>query len=313
MLPFFTTAGHRCTTGFFPRNPLSRFWYYRRLSAYDVIFIQKRTLSRAELLLVRQLAPTIIFDIDDAVMFDGEGAPDRRRQSRFDAMMRAADLVICGNGFLAEHAAVQHARTEIIPTAIDTKRFQPGLCDKSKATLVTIGWTGSRSTNPYLNEIFPILANFAGRAELKVMSDTTDGLDFARLGNLPHRFVKWSAATEVAETAEFDIGLMPLPDNNQTRGKCGCKALQYMALGQPAVCSPVGVNRDIIHDGDDGFLPQTDREWHDTLSVLIDNEQLRKRVGAKGRLTAESRFALHRVARQLIAAVERTVTKRRAA
>lgn len=314
MLSHLERRGHDCTVDFFPKSPVSRFWFYRQLSKFDAVFIQQRTLDPVELGFVRHLSKRLIFDLDDSVMFNGHGQPCRRRARRFDAMVRAADLVICGNQFLSERVAEcfsgLHTKKNIaiLPTAIDTERFRPGLSPKNQTDAVTIGWTGSRSTNPYLNAIFPILAEVNGNAELKVMSDTTEGLDFSQLGSLPYRFVKWSAETEVAETAEFDIGLMPLPDDNGTRGKCGCKALQYMALGIPAVCSAVGVNRDIIQHGRNGFLPETPADWTNTLNRLVLDANLRQQVGTTGRSTAESGYSLREVVSRLAELLE-TVTQ----
>lgn len=298
MLPFLEQAGHNCSVGFFPKNPIARLWFYRQLPRFDAVLIQQRTLHPAELSLLRKLAKRVVFDLDDSVMFDPQGNADRRRSQRFSAMVHAADLIICGNQFLSDQVAAcrapsqQFSKVAILPTAIDTERFRPGLAQKTKSELITIGWTGSRSTNRYLNTILPTLARVQGPIELKVISDTCDGLDFSQLGAIPVRFVKWSAETEAAETAEFDIGLMPLPDDDSTRGKCGCKALQYMALGIPAVCSPVGVNRDIIQDGQNGFLPANETEWKITLDRLVGDRVLLKSIGRNGRSTVESKYSL---------------------
>lgn len=304
MLPHFIQAGHQCDVRFFPKNLFSRLLMYRELSGYDIVFIQKRLIAPMELALVRRCSQKLIFDVDDAIMFDADGKPDSHRLRRFGAMVQAADLVVCGNGYLANQAARYGGRTLVVPTAIDTQRFQPRSKCGSTGPVV-IGWTGSRSTTRYLNSIFPILARLRGAIELKIISDSTEGLNFADLGSIPHRFVPWSAETEVAETAEFDIGLMPLPDDNMTQGKCGCKALQYMALCQPAVCSPVGVNCDIVQHGINGFLPRTPADWQTVLQCLVDDPALRSVIGRAGRQTADSRYSLCNIARQLVSAVER--------
>lgn len=308
MLPHFRHEGHQCDVRFFRKNILSRLLQYRDVSKYDVVFIQKRLLDPFELALLRRWSRRLIFDVDDAIMFDTHGNADARRQRRFGAMMRAADLVVCGNGYLADQATRFGGQTLIVPTAIDTERFRqrPDVAVPDPAKPTVIGWTGSRSTTRYLDSTFPVLARLRGNIELKIISDTTDGLDFDRLGKLPYRFVPWSAETEVSETAEFDIGLMPLPDNSMTRGKCGCKALQYMALGIPAVCSPVGVNNDIIQDGTNGFLPQTTDDWLAVLQSLTDHPQQRTAIGQAGRQTAEDRYSLSRIARQLASAIEQS-------
>jgi glycosyltransferase involved in cell wall biosynthesis len=309
MLPHLERRGHHCSVAFFPKNPVARCWFYRRLAHFDAVIIQQRTLDPFELKLVRHLSARLVFDVDDAVMFDGRGHSDARRERRFAAMVNTADLVICGNRFLRSQVEKQSGKLRsplvaILPTAINTDRFRPGLVATKPGGIITIGWTGSRSTNPYLNTIFPALSNLRGTAELKIMSDTTDGLDFSQLGDLPHRFVKWSAGTEVAETAEFDIGLMPLPDDNSTRGKCGCKALQYMALGIPAVCGPVGVNCDIIQHGANGFLPDSPTQWTDTLDRLIADPELRQQIGQAGRATVESGYSLSEVVIRLALLLE---------
>lgn len=306
MLPHFQAAGHQCTVRFFPKNIFSRLLMYRDLSRYDVVFIQKRLISPWELALVRRWSRKLVFDVDDAVMFDGDGQPDAHRLRRFTAMMHAADVVVCGNGYLATQAEHHGGKSLVIPTAIDTDRFQPRLhCPDTATRPVVIGWTGSRSTTRYLNTVFPVLARLYGPVELRIISDATEGLNFDALGRIPHRFVRWSAETEVAETAEFDIGLMPLPDDSLTNGKCGCKALQYMALGVPAVCSPVGVNCDIIQHGANGFLPRSPDEWQTVLQCLVDNPALRTVIGRAGRQTAEARYSLGTIASQLVAAIER--------
>ncbi|HEX4072092.1 MAG TPA: glycosyltransferase family 4 protein, partial [Planctomycetaceae bacterium] len=233
----------------------------------------------------------------------GDGSEDRRRQSRFAAMMRAADLVVCGNQYLADEASRLTDRVTIVPTCIDTEAYHPRL-RISDPGRITIGWTGSRSTNPYLNDVLPILSKLHGPIAVKIISETVSGIDLFQLGHVPQTFVPWSPEIEITQTATFDIGLMPVPHNPFTQGKCGFKALQYMALGIPAVCSPVGVNRDIIHDGVDGFLPRTRDDWFPTIARLIKDPFLRETIGHAGRRRVEEAFSLKLHGPRLVQAVE---------
>jgi glycosyltransferase involved in cell wall biosynthesis len=303
MLPFFAERGHRSETFFLAPHFWQRLSLYRKLGRFDVVLLQKRLLSRPELMLLRRSVRTLVYDLDDAVMFDGSGAEDRRRQARFASMMRAADLVICGNQFLADEASRETSRLMIVPTCIDTEAYHPRL-RQSDTNRVTVGWTGSRSTNPYLNDILPILSKLHGPIGVKIISETTGGIDFSLLGNVPRTFIPWSPAVEITEAATFDIGVMPVPDNRFTQGKCGFKALQYMALGIPAVCSPVGVNRDIIHDGLDGCLARTREEWFQTIARLVKDPFLRDTIGHAGRRRVEEAFSLAVHGPRLVQAVE---------
>ncbi len=103
--------------------------------------------------------------------------------------------------------------------------------------------------------------------------------------------VPWRSATEVEDLRPFDVGIMPLPDDKWSRGKCGMKALQYMGLAIPAICSPVGVNSEIIRDGENGLLASSDDEWVDKLSYLLRSPQERARLGRAGRATVEARYS----------------------
>lgn len=302
-LPAIQECGHNCDVAFLTSKPLSRLWLYRRLSAYDVVFLQKRLLSRAELFLVRQRAKRLIYDVDDAVMFNGQGQPEMRRQRRFRATVAAADLVICGNSYLADQARTPARRIEVIPTCIDSETFHPRLKTQNTGPL-TIGWTGSRSTNHYLNDILPVIETLGPRVQFRFLSDTAEGVDLKLLGNVPHQFTPWSPEVEITETASFDIGLMPLPDNPWTRGKCGFKALQYMGLGIPAVCSPVGVNAEIISHEKNGLLPQSPEDWANALEQLVEDREFRKQLGLAGRKRVEEYYAVNAQTPRLIQLIE---------
>src|SRR5262249_17735773 len=122
--------------------------------------------------------------------------------------------------------------------------------------------------------------------ELRVIGDRSYSLPGARVEAL-----EWSAATEIADLQRIDIGVMPLPDDEWSRGKCGLKALQYMALGIPTVLSPVGVKREIARDGA-AILADGEVEWLQSLRRLIDDPALRSSVGEAGRIRVERAYSV---------------------
>jgi len=305
ILPFFRDRGHVCDTAFLPAGSFDRLRFYRREIHHDLVFVQKRLLNPAELTYLRLRAPRLVYDLDDAIMHDGDGSRDSRRQRRFRSMAETADLVICGNEYLEGEARQHTSSVCCVPTPIDTQRFRPSP-EAERSGPVTIGWTGSSSTNRYLNDILKSLSHFAGRIQLVIISDSLVGLELNRLEDVSHIHIPWSPDVEVSEAARFDIGLMPLPDNPWTRGKCGFKALQYMSLGLPAVCSPVGVNRKIVRHGETGYLADTPEQWNSALETLINDRDRRNRMGEAGRLRVVREYSLNVLGPRMVDAVEGT-------
>jgi glycosyltransferase involved in cell wall biosynthesis len=85
-----------------------------------------------------------------------------------------------------------------------------------------------------------------------------------------------------------------------SEGKCGLKILQYFGVAVPAVCTPVGVNKDVITDGVSGFYARSPGEWLENLSALIANPALRKEMGLKGRQTALKDYTVQACAPKLV-------------
>jgi glycosyltransferase involved in cell wall biosynthesis len=121
--------------------------------------------------------------------------------------------------------------------------------------------------------------------------------------------MQWRAATEIQDLRPFDIGVMPLPDDDWSKGKCGLKALQFMALGVPTVCSPVGVNTDIIQDGANGMLATTEDKWVEKLRQLLHSPELRGKLGKAGRETVEEKYSAKAVAPKFYEALAKTAIR----
>lgn len=256
----------------------------------DAVVVHRAFLGRVELAFLRRVAPPYVYDFDDAIMFRDSAA---RRQSswqrrlRWSRMVRYAGHVVAGNGYLAEQAARYQRRVTVIPTAVDVDQYD-GNGEVGRGPIV--GWMGTRINLMYLERLATPLARLAARhpeVRVKVVSDGS-----IVLPGVPLIVKSWTQADEVADLRSFRVGIMPLPDDPWTRGKCGVKILQYLAAGVPVVCSPVGANRDIVAHGQNGYCAASDEEWVARLEELLAGDALRARFAQAGRETIVQRYGV---------------------
>lgn len=295
--------GIKCKVVKLPHGSLIRRKVYKLALDFDGVLLHKRCLKFFDALWLRFYARKIIYDFDDAVMFDDEN-PERvsyKRQKAFQRTVKLADLVIAGNSYLADHANKFNQNVKILPTGFDTKAYnleiEPN--DDGKIRLV---WIGGKSTLKYLIAIKPALEQIGkrfGNVVLRIICD-----DFFDLQNMEVEKCRWSKETEAADLTTCDIGLAPLPDDRFTRGKCGFKILQYAAAGLPVIASPVGVNSDYIHDGITGFLATGASQWTDKIETMAKNMELRKRMGQAGRDKVQN-FDISVIGKQLVELIKK--------
>jgi len=232
------------------------------------------------------LHPPVVFDVDDAVWLRGPAGFFACR-----TLARRSRLVLAGNMFIAERFSSWGARVETVPTGVDTTQFRPS--ERPEPPAPAVGWIGSRSTLPYLEELAPALAPFFGRNRdwrLLVIADARPRLPEAIGARLD--FIPWDPETAPRHLAErARIGVMPAPDDDWARGKCSMKMLQYMACGLPVVVTPVGMNAEVLARGALGIGPASPGEWAEALETLARDPQLRARMGRQGRLVVEQEFS----------------------
>lgn len=280
-----------------------RFTQLQHAKEFDVLFVQKGLTQwrcRGLIKLVELSGKPFILDLDDAIHVAVDHASIqlpgffKKLQNHFEPLelIRRANHVIVGNPFLATFVSEHNPRCTVIPTTIDTKRYFPKA--QSPKTRLTVGWSGTTGTNIYVNRLTPILQVLAKKHEFKfvVVSNDLSQINQNAIRGIPFEFIPWSRKTEVEGLSQIDIGTMPLPDDDWARGKCGFKALLYMALGIPPVCSPVGVNTEIIQDGVNGFLAATNEEWVEKLTRLMEDPELRRRMGVEARKTVEEKYSV---------------------
>jgi glycosyltransferase involved in cell wall biosynthesis len=305
-IPYLEKQGWSVEARTIPRRFPERMRLFASLGSFDVVFLHRRLFSLIEWHVFRRAAGKVVFDFDDAVMFrdSKRGRPGSvLRRLKFKRTVRESDRVVAGNAYLEGMALSYNRNVTVIPTSIDMDRYVPKAGADNDGT-VTLGWIGSASTAFYLEQIRGVLDKIYMRhpnTRLKIVSDR-----FCDLDAMPVEKKMWSREEEIADLHSFDIGLMPLTDDPWSRGKCGFKLLQYMAVGVPPVCSPVGVNREIVTHGVNGFHAMSESEWLESLGNLIRESGLRRRLGGEARRTVEERYSLDVNAPRLAAAISGT-------
>ena len=269
-----------------------RFRESRQVDTFDVAFVYREAAPLAPAVLERQILGSMpmVLDFDDAIYLPPAHPGNPwvawlKDTDKTDMLCQLARHVTVGNETLARHARSRSRAVTVLPTTIDTDIYVPS--ERVAHPRPVVGWSGSLTTLPYLAGLHETLLALRGRVdfELRVIGGEIS------LPGLDVKCRPWRAETEVRDLQDLDVGLMPLPDDPWTQGKCGLKALQYMALGIPAVVSPVGVNAEIVGNGVDGFHASTPGEWVSHLARLIGDAALRARLGAEARRTVEARYS----------------------
>jgi glycosyltransferase involved in cell wall biosynthesis len=271
---------------------INNFWDAMRLARhanqYPLRFLQREmisTLSTAELTLKQPL----VFDVDDAIFLN-------QRFGGVDRIARHASLVVCGNEFLANHFS-RFARTTVLPTAVDTSRFVPISRGLRKRL---IGWSGSSSGFEYLYAIEPALRAALDKlpdVKLRIVADKAP--KFRSIPAAQLEYLPWHASSEVANIQELSVGIMPLSDSPWERGKCSFKMLTYMAVGVPVVVSAVGMNIQVMQQGQPGWMARNHDEWVDALVSLLSSETENVSMGDQGRRIVEAHYAASTVGARL--------------
>lgn len=235
-----------------------------------------------------------VFDFDDAV-FERYVSPSNGYLSylkfpgKTRTVCRLAAHVMAGNDYLADYARAVNERVTVVPTTVDTEAYT--VSERAPNDVPVVGWTGSYSTVQHLLTLAGALRRLAARERFRLRVIGSPNMSLDELRGVETEVLPWRSETEVEDLRPLDVGIMPLPEDRWSRGKCGMKALQYMGLGVPTVCSPVGVNSAIIRDGVNGLLASTEDEWVEKLALLLRSAELRRRLGRAGRATVEATYS----------------------
>lgn len=294
------------------RGHLRRLRDLVRLHRYDLVYISMWVTPFGTTWterLTRRRARRIVYDIEDNLLTD-DGAPSGLRQrlkgrgkTRF--LLERADHVITASPFMVDRYRARNARgaVTLIYPSVDTDNFRPR-AGASAGDKPVIGWTGTFSSEPYLDLLRPVFQELARRVDYKLIV----------IGNFPYSLpgvdlevLTWSRAEEVAQMQRLDIGVYPLPDDDWVLGKAGLKVIQYMAFGLPSVSSNIGTATLQVTDGVDGFLVDDQAQWLEVLERLCRDPELRRRVGAAGRAEAVARYSRQATSAQYLGVLRSVV------
>ena len=238
-----------------------------------------------------------IIDFDDAIFTNPTYGSDWRdrfnRRENFKRVISLAAFTIAGNAYLRDYAQRHSTNVTVIPTCIDVNRYQLRNYNQTHE-VITIGWIGRSTTLPSFLTLRNVFRDLGSKYSFRILLVGDESILSTAVAGVEVVHKLFDHGSEAEELSQMDIGVMPLIDSPWERGKCGFKLLQYMAVGAAAVASPIGVNKDIIEDGTNGFFATTEEEWYARLEVLINDPTLRETMGRAGRATVEERYSVQR-------------------
>jgi len=273
------------------RMLLNRCADLRRQRDYDAAILYCELFPLMPGLLERALIrQPYIYDFDDAFYLKYRrgrlGIASPLLGDKFGIVMNGAAAVTAGNQVLEQYAQHYNPNTQRLPTVVDTERYLPR--HASRGDFFTVGWIGSPSTAPYLSELVSPLSVIGQEGPVRLV---VIGGKAPAIPNVTVVEIDWQEHTEVDLINSFDVGVMPLPDDDWTRGKCAFKLIQYMACALPVIASPVGANLDVVDDNC-GLFAATPQEWVEALRTLRDQPNKRAEMGRVGRERVVAHYSL---------------------
>ncbi len=295
---FYSEGNFFRKVGVVTRSFLKRKNDLKQTNEYDIVFVQREAFMTGSVFFeegLRNKNVKIVYDFDDAIWLPNVSESNKKFEwmkspAKTSKLISLSDLVIAGNSYLADYAKKFNQNVHIIPTTINTDYHKRKNVNKDNR--ICIGWTGSHTTIQHFEQAVPALRKLKGKFGDKIYFKVIGAEKYSN-EELNIKGIKWSLQNEIEQLSEIDIGIMPLPDDEWSKGKCGLKGLQYMALEIPCVMSPVGVSSEIVSDGVNGFLAKNDNQWVEIISLLIENPELRKKIGTEARKTVEANYSVN--------------------
>jgi glycosyltransferase involved in cell wall biosynthesis len=271
---------------------------YHFLTA-DIFFVQKQLFGPRRIRLSHWLNKRIVYDIDDATFVDQTtGAVDQRAYQALMDFLQHCDLIVLCNEFLKEHL-VRPGQPSLNLATVPP--YRPPVRAHRVQGLPRFGWVGTVNNLAYLAALDPVFCDLQSRYPFELV--VVCGRSAQAPLRARHRYIPWDLEIDRRLADLFDVGLMPLPDDDWTRGKCGYKIIQYQSLGLPAIASPVGINTQLIEHGVTGFLADDADQWRHAMQCLLQEPALAEAMSARILQQYPERFCVERNFERLFAAM----------
>ena len=280
-------SGGKTSPFYLASRMLSRLSVLAGASRYDLVFIQKEMLPHfidlPEWFLWRNGVRYVV-DLDDAIhlMY-----PDGLLKGKIPRVLSRAHMVLAGNRYIEDYERRYNENVVFFPTVVDTDRMHPR--DSADRKDVVVGWMGTPETVKYLTAILPAVENAASGTPLSLL---VVGAPVPPTHGIRATSKAWSEAAEASDLRAMDIGLMPLADDEWSKGKCALKLLQYMSAGVASVTSPAASAPEFVRDGENAWMARDVNEWRDRIDRLARSASLRAEMGARARVTVEEGYSL---------------------
>jgi glycosyltransferase involved in cell wall biosynthesis len=278
---------------------LRRVYDLLRAPFYDIIFVNLWATPLGPPIyehLLFWMNRNVVFDIDDMVFFKRFDHVKLNFFQRLKGtkkplvLIKHARSVIVCTPKLEEIAMNMNKRKSVIDisSTLNTDRFVP-VPAYQKNEITTIGWTGTHSSLPFLDSLQPVLAAVSRQRKIKLLVIANTAYE---MKDVPTEFIYWKEESEVQDLHRMEIGLYPIPANDYSLGKSSLKALTYMSVALPVIATAYGTNFRVMENGVQGFLAKDEKEWIESIIRLIDDVELRRRMGAAGRKNVEENFSI---------------------
>jgi glycosyltransferase involved in cell wall biosynthesis len=298
LLPEIQKEGIQAYAVSYPQSFFEKIRLLRAMKQFDIVYLQKKLISPPEMKVLRKYSKRLFFDFDDAIYCRSDtqgGSESKSRNLKFKYTIQNVDLVIAGNRTLADYTSLYNENVVVIPSGVETRNIPLKNYTAFNSDII-LGWVGGKGNLHHLKMLSPIFQKLSldYRIQVNILCDAAIDIPSVKVRHIP-----WRLETQEKEIALFDIGIMPLPDNKWTQGKCGYKALQYMAAAIPPVVSDVGSNRDMLQHNREGFLVPSIDGFYGALKFLLDDKNQREKIGLNARKKAEKIFSVHVIGKML--------------
>lgn len=262
------------------------------IAGYDAVLVQKKLFSTSHVRTLKAHAKRLLFDIDDATwhphgrkhVWWTRWRTDRRLRS----IVRAADVALVANHYIADHLSALGANAQVLPMALKPEDWPS--TPTADSGRIRIGWSGAPVNLRYLETLEPVLDQIMrehSAVELAVFCGKKP--DFS--ATTPYIHLPWCQGGESAAVKTFHIGLLPLPVDAFSQGKSPIKALQYMATGIPTVATPQAGSLELNRESGAIAFAKSPAEWHACLKSLITETQKREAMGLRARAAFEAHYS----------------------